>query len=236
MKSTNTNRYNIFLSLLVILFAFPAKAQINQLQTATTDFEGQSRTCLRVIIEPEARDAEKALSKYLKKTHGVKVSGGDVLMAEEVVFGAVSGKKMDMYTQVEEVEEGSEMVFFARFGYDIFLTPEKYPDEFAAMRTAMDDFLREYLTEYYQDQIEDMEDNLNDDLGEREKIVSSSEKLKEGIDEKKGEIEELQSEILESHDEIDLLEDSRIEMSAKIVNQEQKIDAKREMLINVSKR
>jgi hypothetical protein len=224
---------NLF-CILIVLGAFSAQAQINELRTSSADFEGASHPSLKVTIEPEKKDAENALKKYLKKTHGVKVSGGKILKAEEVVFGAVSGKKMDLYAIVEEADGGSQMNFMARFGYDIFLTPEGYPEEFAAMRTAMNDFLGEYLSDYYQDQIKNQEKALAKDLKAREKNIAQTEKIADKNAGLKDKIEDLESDIKENEKEIEQLTADREEMTSKVDSQKQNLDKIREKLQNVS--
>lgn len=222
------------LTVLLLVFSTSVDGQINELKTASANFEGVNRPSLQVTIEPDRKDAEKALKKYLKKTHGVKVSGGKTMKAEEVVFGAVSGKKMDLYTTVEEVDGGSQMSFMARFGYDIFLTPETYPEEFAAMRSAMDDFLGEFLTDYYQSQIKDEEKALAKDLKAREKSIAKSEKLADQNASAVDKIADLEADIKDNEKEIDELKSSQEEMTTKVDYQKQQLDKMREKLQTVS--
>ncbi len=223
------------ISLLFTLFFFTtSQAQLNVVKDGSVNFEGTSRSSITVSIEPERKDAEKALENYLNKTFDVKLKGGGMLKAEEIVLGSVSGKKMDLYAEVSEQNDLTKIQIWGRFGYDIFITKDKYPEEYQALRTTLDDFLGEYLTEFYQDQIREGEKELASTQKDKEKNIKSTDKLADKNAKNREKIADLQEDIDENETEMQTLETTLGELDNSINTQNETLDDMRAKLQFVS--
>jgi hypothetical protein len=156
-----------FLSLIVTL----GKAQTYKIDTSNITFEDKLRPCYQVKVDPEPKDLKKAWAKYLKKNYSIKMKGigflsnKDILSGEDVTIEKVSSKRMNVYTQIVETASGSEMSVLASFGYDFFMGPEKFTDEFLSMKGILNTFLLQELNDYY-----------SDELASNHKAVSKAEK------------------------------------------------------------
>ena len=146
-----------FLSLIVTL----GKAQTYKIDTSNITFEDKLRPCYQVKVDPEPKDLKKAWAKYLKKNYSIKMKGigflsnKDLLSGEDVTIGKVSSKRMNIYTQIVETASGSEMSVLASFGYDFFMGPEKFSEEFLSMKEILNTFLLTELNDYYSDELKD---------------------------------------------------------------------------------
>ena len=151
------NTIKIYLGLILIIFSIDLNAQSFKIDTTSISFENKLRPCLSANIDPEDRSLQKAWTSYLKNNYEVKLrktSTKNVFAAKDITLLMVSSKRMNLYTRIIETTSGSEMNLFSSFGYDFFVSPDKYPAEFEAYRKIMQSFLSQYLTTFYTDEIE----------------------------------------------------------------------------------
>lgn len=150
-------------NILFISFAFLILYNVNAQSlvpvSSTIEHKEKVRPCLLVKLDPDPETLKNAWIDYLKKEYDFKLKGmgwfsnKDLLYSEEVIIQKLSSKKMDLYTNVVEDGNGSEMKVFASFGYDIYLNEEEYPIEYKAMNEMIVSFLKQYLPKYYNTEI-----------------------------------------------------------------------------------
>ena len=186
----------IFKFTFIILSALPGSliAQTYKIDTSHIEFKDKFRPCLITEIDPEPDVVKEAWHNYLKDKYDIKLSGiglfsnRDLLEAEEVLFKAISPKRLSFYTKITETKSGSEMATFAALGYDIFIGPDNYPQEFASIERIMDQFLYQYLDNYYDEEIKatskkiksldnDKKDRLKEIEKNNKEIIEISQKI-----------------------------------------------------------
>jgi cell division protein FtsB len=151
---------------LLILFAMLVSLKINaqtfRIDTAEVSFEDKLRPCLLVKYDASAKTVKKGWADYLKRNHSIKVKGiglltdKDIVDAEDVTINSIADKRMNMYARVSDLPAGSEMKFFVSFGYDFFIGPENYGNEFGAMHKLLNDFSINFLNDFYSDEASSM--------------------------------------------------------------------------------
>ena len=152
--------FPLLLGALLLGSQFTCKAQTYKIDTTTVTFETKSRECLFTTVDPQAKELKQALKKYLKKTYQIKLKGvgfltnKSFLKAEDVMCGAISSKRLNIYAHITQAPTVSQMSFFASFGYDIFVDPKIYSKEFGELKNIMNTFLLQYLNDYYAKEIE----------------------------------------------------------------------------------
>jgi cell division protein FtsB len=151
---------------LLILFAMLVSLKINaqtfRIDTSEVSFENKLRPCLLVKYDASAKTVKKGWADYLKRNHSIKVKGiglltdKDIVDAEDVTINSIADKRMNMYARVSDLPAGSEMKFFVSFGYDFFIGPENYGNEFGAMHKLLNDFSINFLNDFYSDEASSM--------------------------------------------------------------------------------
>ena len=141
---------------LALVFCLQLTAQTYKIDTSTITFENLQRPSLTVKYDATPRIVKKAWDDFFKKTYDIKVKGigflanKEVITATDITLLAVSDKRMNMYASVLDAPgDKSELSFFMSFGYDFFISPDKYPTEFTAMKKILNDFSVEFLTDFY---------------------------------------------------------------------------------------
>ncbi len=186
-----------FLLVIAILCSFSLNAQKMRLSDSKVTYNEKERPCIEVQIEPETKMTKKNMINWIDDQYNVSLKGmgfltnKDVLTAEGVVIKPVSDKKMDLFVQVvEQKDETTKMCVFGSFGYNIHITPQRYPVEYNQMKEMTIQFLEFFLPNYYENQIESQQEVVKDISKEREKLAKEIaknekeiEKLEEGIEE-----------------------------------------------------
>jgi len=171
----------VALTSFILFFGYyqTVRAQTFILENTQISFDSKLRPALAANIEPEAKSFKKAWAHYLKKTHQVKLKGigflvnRDLLSAKDVIVAAVSSKRMNIYTRIMETSDGSEVKLFASFGYDIFIGPENYPNEYASMQAILNTFLIENLQNYYNNEIKETSKRITGLQKEKVRILKA---------------------------------------------------------------
>ncbi len=221
------------ISTLFLTFAImQLNAQTIQPEDATISYDGKSRPCLLIAVDPEAKTLKKAWKEYIKKNHDVKLKGigflsnKDLLSRKEVVIAAISPNAMDFYTEIIENETGSQMRVFASFGYDMYIDPATMPKEYEAMREIMTTFLNTYIPNYYQKIIDDTQKVVNDLSNDQKKLKKSISKDKKRVEKYNGKIEDLNKSLKDDSAELE-------EVETKLTNRESKLKGLKSKLNSV---
>jgi len=141
-----------------LLVASKLSAQSFVIDTTEITFENKLRPCLFVKFDADAKTVKKGWADYMKKNYRIKIQGislftdKDIVDADDVTINSISDKRMNMYARVTDITGGSEMKYFMSFGYDFFIGPKEYPNEFEGMRKLLNDFSISFLNDYYADE------------------------------------------------------------------------------------
>ncbi|MDX1476673.1 MAG: hypothetical protein R3301_03170 [Saprospiraceae bacterium] len=179
-------------------------------------YDGKERMSISITMAPPADDVKQGIERWIKDKYDVKLKGTglfankDVLSAEETRIPVISSNMLDFYARAVPAGEMTKLNVFASFGYNVHIAPEKYPDEFAALRKLTYEFVSEFLPNWYEERITEMEDTVSDLSDE----VSS---LKGDIDDNLKEQEKLRKELEELNATLSTTEES---LSKKLVNLE----------------
>ena len=132
--------------------------QTYHIDTSQITFQEKLRPCLKVSFDADAKTVKKGWSEFLKKNYDIKskgvglLSSSSLVSTQDVSIRAISDKRMNIYSQVNDIPQGSEMEYFMSFGYDFFIGPKDYPESFTAMKKLLNDFCVTFLNNYYRDQ------------------------------------------------------------------------------------
>ena len=149
----------LLLLLFIILISVKLSAQTYSIDTTTINFQNKLRPCLQVNYDADPKTVKKAWSSFLKKNYKLKTKGvgllsdKDLITTHDVVINSITDKRMDVYAMVVDATQGSQMKYFASFGYDFFIGPDNYATEFAGMKKLLNDFSVQFLNKYYDDEV-----------------------------------------------------------------------------------
>jgi hypothetical protein len=144
--------------LLAAFICIKSEAQTYHVDTTNISFENKLRPCLKVNYDADPKTVKKAWSKFLKKYYKIKTKGiglltdKDLISSRDVTISSVSDKRMDIYASITDIAGGSDMKYFMSFGYDFFIGPDNYSNEFEGMKKLLNDFSVEFLNKYYGDE------------------------------------------------------------------------------------
>jgi hypothetical protein len=152
----------IFLFILGFMMITDSFAQTYKIDTSEISFQNKLRPCFKVNFDADAKTVKKAWSSFLKKNYKIKTKGigllsdNDLISGEDVTINSVSDKRMNIYANITNQPQGSEMKYFMSFGYDFYIGPKDYPESFAGMKKLLNDFCVKFLNDYYNDQTSDI--------------------------------------------------------------------------------
>ncbi len=221
-------RYSLIFYLLLLGFQMlPAQAVV--ISEGTVKMDKEKYMAAQVLLEPDKDAVKDAFEEWLRKERGVNLKkkglfgGGDMLIGEEVTVPSVSAKSMDFYAQLEKVKNQTQLSVYGMFGYDFPITPEKYPNEFRALKELVREFTLTYLPEYYTAQVEEMremiedlrkeEKDMRDQIADNEKTIEKMRKENENLRQK---IEKSLKDLAEKEAEMQRRESSLKAVSARI--------------------
>jgi len=174
--------YSLLFGAILLGSHYTCNAQTYKIDTTTVTFETKSRDCLFSTVDPPSKELKKALKHYLKKTYQIKLKGvgfltnKDFLNAQDVRCGSISSKRLNIYAHITQAPTVSQMSFFASFGYDIFVDPKIYPNEFGELKNIMNRFLLEYLNEYYSQEVINTSKKIKKNNDKRTKLAKRIDK------------------------------------------------------------
>lgn len=152
-----TKKAKLFL-LFILLGCIKMNGQTFRIDTTEVSFENKQRPCLVVKFDAPAKTVKKGWADYFKKNYKIKIKGislfadKDIVDASDITINSIADKRMNMYARVTDRAGGSEMKYFMSFGYDFFIGPDNYGNEFGAMHKLLNDFCINFLNDYYGDE------------------------------------------------------------------------------------
>jgi len=195
-----------------LLLNLPGRSQGVVPQKSTIEHNDKNRPCLKAVVRPMPKTLKKAWQDYLKDSYDFKIKGigfltnKDLLTAEKVTVNEISPKAMDFYTKIVEHEDGSEMSVFASHGYDIYISKEKLPSEFAAMKGIFQEFLQNFLPQYHQELIKDTQKKIKGLEGDRKSMEKQIRKDKRKIEKLNKEIDKINEALISNKSELRQIE------------------------------
>ncbi|RTQ49271.1 hypothetical protein EJV47_14110 [Hymenobacter gummosus] len=205
---------------LATLAATDATAQVYDVHTSTVNVDKRERPALKVQVEGSAKEARDFWQQFLKDSYNIKIKSGgvlglggnkDVMLAKQTPVSSVSGKLLDLYTNVvAPTDSTAEVQVFAAFDNGTtWLDPDKTPSEFAALRTMVQSFAKEYRPHHYKLEVE-----------AAEKQLVEAEKEKARLDK---EIKGLAADTVSNLARIQQLREQNVQHAAKIKEDQQKL-------------
>lgn len=197
-----------------------ARAQVYDVRTSTVNLDKRERPALKVQVEGSARAAREFWQEFLKENYNIKLRAGgvlglggnkDVLLAKQTPVSSVSGKLLDLYTNVvAPTDSTAELQVFAAFDNGTtWLDPDKTASEFAALRTMLQSFAKAYRPYHYKQEVE-----------AALKQVADAEKEKARLDK---EIKTLAADTVSNLAKMQQLREQNVQHAAKIKEDQQKL-------------
>lgn len=162
------------------VFQVNAQALIQPFET-TMNYDNGQRPCLQLNLDPEPKALKHAWRDYLKDNYNFKLKGigflrnKDLLNSDEIIVPQISSNAIDFFTHIVEDQNGSEMKVFVRHGYDIYISQENYPNEYAALKEILESFIKFYLPQYYEGKVIETEKRitkLTDETNDLQKEIA----------------------------------------------------------------
>ena len=210
------------------------QAQTLELDNGSILYEKEKRQAVMVTMDPEPKEVKKAWKKFIQKNYDENVEGlglftnKEVLTSKKANIEIISEKEMDLYAEIVEVGENTQMNVFAALGYDIYLNPETHPKEYDALEGLVIDFLNDFLPDHIQENVEDIEDNLADLKDEKSTRLKKIKKNKDDVAQMEQKIKDLKKDNLDYEKEI-------VDLTDSIKKTESKLKIKRKGLNRVVK-
>ena len=190
-------------------------AQTLEIENGQVLYDKKSRPAILIKINPETKEVKKSWKKFIQKEHDVDVDGiglftnKDILKTEKAIVKSISDKQIDLFAKIVENEELTEISVFGSFGYDLYISPAEFPQEYAAMENIVFDFLNKLLPEYLKENVEELEDQLTD--------------LKDNLNDKKDNIEDNKKDIAQMKEKIQALEKENKNMQKDLADEEEQV-------------
>ena len=180
----------------------------------TVHYQETDLPCLEVHIDPETKTTKKAWKSQLKDQYDVKVNGfglfsrKDVLYTDPVVFETISEQPIEIFAEITEDMNGTQMKVFAKQGAK-WMSEDQLSAEFEKVEEMLINFLKMYLPFHYKEKVNDVEDRIQSLKKEINKLEADINDLNNDIEEAQNKIEELQSDLKAKQIQ---LEASKVEM------------------------
>lgn len=194
----------IFQHILFAAFFLIGNQAISQklvMENGKTSYKDQFRTAINVTIEPNKKEVRTGWENWLEEKYDTRIDGSswfnkkDVLTAPGIMIPSISDKQFDLYAEVIDKGEGSQLNIFASFGYDMHITPQTFPDEYRALENLTLNFLTDFLTNYYNNRTEHLEELVRD-------LENNKNHLLEDISDNKKDIVNLNEENIDLENEM----------------------------------
>ncbi|QDA60802.1 hypothetical protein [Hymenobacter jejuensis] len=197
----------VFGCLLGCISATSASAQLYDVRTNSVNYERKERDALKVQVEGTAQWTRDFWVSWLKDTYSIKLKGEgvfgvgkkDLLVAKQAPVSSVSGKLLDLYSTVTSPSDTvSELSVWAAMGPDAFLSPDRTPSEFAALRNITQNFATAARLKAFREQIAAAEKQLKDAEKEKEKLEKERVSLQNNTTSNLAKIESLKKQNIEN--------------------------------------
>jgi hypothetical protein len=180
---------SLLLFLVIVSFAYFAKAQVYTIKDGTAVNNDMARPCITVEFEPDAKEAGDQWKSFLKKKYDFKLKSDkkDDLISEACVFPAISPRTMDFITRFEKNKETNttKMNVFVSFGYDVYVNKTDNPSEYNALMNILKEFSVEFLRTHYNEKLSELNDELLQTEKNRDNTIKSNEDLANTIEKNK---------------------------------------------------
>jgi len=152
-------KYQILLFFMMIGLA--SHAQTHTVQESLMEQNGELVPTVHIILEPEVSDFREKFEDYLNNNRDVDLGNkrlltfdNKIMVAKGLMIRSISDQKIDLKVFLDESTFGkTQFNVFASFGYTNWITPKRYPFEYAALNAFVMEFIRVHLPEYHQNQI-----------------------------------------------------------------------------------
>lgn len=206
----------LLLPLLILLTAFIGlDGQTVSVENSTVIYEKQTIPAVKVTMDPTPDKVKEEFRDYIKDRYDVKMKGigflsnKETMSAEQVTVTSVSPNTMDFYTKVVDNGQRTEMYVFGKFGYDMYISRDKYPSEYNNLKEIAVAFAKDFLPDYYQNRVDEAEEMLTDLRKDRNKltddIADNEKKIKElqkETEDKKRELTQLEENIKDAESQL----------------------------------
>jgi len=196
---------------LFTIITYGANAQSLSYFEGMVDYKGESIKTIDVILNPKVNTIKDKFEDWMDDNYDVDLDGKKLLFfnkeyleANGVVISEVSDRKIDLKVKVDETTKGlTKLNVFASFGYNNWITEERNPSEFEALRGIVYDFVSEYLPEYYLEKVEESNEKLDDLSESRSNLKDEVKENQEDISKLEKENEELMAKLKANQEKID---------------------------------
>lgn len=144
--------------ILFMAISLVSSAQTLTVQESLMEQNGELVPTLQIILEPEVAEFQEKFEDYLNNSRDVDL-GSDrllsfdnkIMIAKGLIIRSISDQKIDLKIFLDESELGkTQFNVFASFGYTNWITPKRYPLEYAGMNAFLLEFIKTHLPEYHQ--------------------------------------------------------------------------------------
>ncbi|MCC5946522.1 MAG: hypothetical protein JJT94_16445 [Bernardetiaceae bacterium] len=184
-------------------------AQPQELVSVTEQkFDKRQMTTITVSFEAESDEVIDAFDKHLRKAHKVKLKsgffGGKNYTAEKATLTAVTPERIDLFVRIESKKGNTGAILYvaAAKGYDLIISPQRYPDEFDKLQVLVRNFAIEFNKAYYDKLIKEAAAALAAAEKEKQNLEKESENAKNKIVSLKKELENNENKIKENEPKI----------------------------------
>jgi hypothetical protein len=165
--------------LMVLTSVGAATAQLYDVRTSTVNIDKRERPALKVQVEGSAKEARDFWQQFLKDNYNIKIKSGgvlglggnkDVMLAKQTPVSSISGKLLDLYTNVVAPSDSTaEVQVFAAFDNGTtWLDPDRTTSEFAALRSILNSYAKEHRSRHYKLAVQEAEKQVQE--AEKEKV------------------------------------------------------------------
>jgi peptidoglycan hydrolase CwlO-like protein len=194
----------LILATLLIFSSFIYAQSTVQVRDINTMIDGNSRPAFVISSEAEAKPLMSEWKKFLKKEHKIKTrSSRSTITAEKVSIGTITSKQFDLFTLFNVTPQGTDMIVAASLGYDIYFSPNGYPEEYNRLKTLSTNFINEYLKARFDNLIKDKEKVVERALKDENNLIKDINKLEKNLEKENKQLQNLKKSIEKNKTDLD---------------------------------
>jgi len=180
-------KMKLLIATLLTCMALRGTCQKLSYSDGSVEFDNSTVRTIDVTLSPKVETIKDKFEDWMDDNYDVDLDDKkllfftkDYMTANGVVIPQISQNRIDLKVKVDETNGGNtKLNVFASFGYNNWITEDKHPFEYAALRGIVYDFVSEYLPEYYLDRVKESESTiakLNDRREDMEDDIKDNEK------------------------------------------------------------